>query len=654
MGTYILQGGNRKNTSLILGNTILGDTICKNLEYKSGNTINFVISFSKEDNVEQIQGREIAKEFMQEFMNGFSEDEYHIDMVEHNDTDNLHYHIRIPKVNLFTATQLKLYWHKTDLNYKKAVIDVISNKYNLCTGLDKKAAMPNTTAKQERIDIWRDTFHQQPFDLSKKIGRAEAEDQITKYFSDAIESGVIKSLKNIKRELSSLGFNVCNEGFDRGKDFHYLTIEDENGKIRLKGDLYGKEFYKYGRKDRRETISSNKSFGARSQSNRPSGDEARDTLSKERGKRLQFISTQYKRARENAKKRFKADTNSYAEYFDGREPEEIKDIISRTRQNNNTTELPRRDKYQSKKPKQQIIRNSFKKFNKYPRESRRDSDLYKQISQAREKGYKHFKYTAPRYWYSLRRIIGLYPNLETNRAKKRGNYIRYKRKPTPFLQRTTKILLLAHERRSIQNEIKHRTEKKGKLDDRIRREIKYDYANTAANIQQRVRENRELLYPRDVTTKQDLSIELKSLQKEYSRSKECDRQTATNIATIRGNITKLANKHQQDTIKRIGEHGKEEARIFEERIKQFSGGAKEIKRSGEEYRKYRNNKIGEITNIVKRGDDQVQSTGSKLTQYIRGYFQQCIGKIGEMNLVQFKQKSTQKKEKRIKKSLKPP
>ena len=279
-GKYALQSGNRKNATLIKGNTELGDKICKNLDYKNGNTINFVISFAEEDNVTKAQGREIAIEFMKEFMTGFDEDEYHLDIVEHDDTDNLHYHVRVPKINLLTGTQLKLYYHKADLNYKKAVIDVIAEKYDLCIGLDNKRTIPNATEKIERIEQWRDTFNQRPFDLSKKKGRADAENEITEHFLNAIELDMIDSLEDIKAELSSLGFNICNEGFGRTEGFHYLTIEDESGKIRIKGDIYGKEFYEHSREDRKKTISTNQSFGARSQSDRPSRDEARLSLNK--------------------------------------------------------------------------------------------------------------------------------------------------------------------------------------------------------------------------------------------------------------------------------------------------------------------------------------------------------------------------------------
>lgn len=296
---YVLK--DREKATLILGNVHLGDTIVNSLNYKSGNAVNFVISFSKEDNVSIDQGREIAKEFFDEFMQGFSEDEYHLDIVEHRDTNHLHYHARIPKINLVTNTQLKPYWHKSDLGFKTAVIDKIALKHNLNTGDMKRRLIPNKTVEKiERINNWRDKHKQPKLDFSSKRGRADAEKQINDYISSLIASNLINNLDEVKRELQALGLEVVNAGYDKKNDFNYLTVENESGKIRIKGDIYNERFFRFAKEDRAKAIRDNESPRGRKQSLEAYGEAIEKRYRAELQKRLKFIDRQYGKAREKA------------------------------------------------------------------------------------------------------------------------------------------------------------------------------------------------------------------------------------------------------------------------------------------------------------------------------------------------------------------
>lgn len=296
---YVLK--DREKATLILGNVHLGDTIVNSLNYKSGNAVNFVISFSKEDNVSIDQGREIAKEFFDEFMQGFSEDEYHLDIVEHRDTNHLHYHARIPKINLVTNTQLKPYWHKSDLGFKTAVIDKIALKHNLNTGDMKRRLTPNKTVEKiERINNWRDKHKQPKLDFSSKRGRADAEKQINDYISSLIASNLINNLDEVKRELQALGLEVVNAGYDKKNDFNYLTVENESGKIRIKGDIYNERFFRFTKEDRAKAIRDNESPRGRKQSLEAYGEAIEKRYRAELQKRLKFIDRQYGKAREKA------------------------------------------------------------------------------------------------------------------------------------------------------------------------------------------------------------------------------------------------------------------------------------------------------------------------------------------------------------------
>lgn len=296
---YVLK--DREKATLILGNVHLGDTIVNSLNYKSGNAVNFVVSFSKEDNISIEQGREIVKEFFNEFMQGFNEDEYHLDIVEHRDANHLHYHARIPKINLVTNTQLKPYWHKSDLGFKTAVIDKIALKYNLNTGEIKRRLTPNKTVEKiERISNWRDKHKQPKLDFSSKRGRADAEKQLNDYISSLIASSLINNLDEVKRELQALGLDVVNAGYDKKNDFYYLTVENESGKIRIKGDIYNEQFFGLAKEDRAKAIRDNESPRGRKQGLESFRREIEERYRAELQKRLKFIDRQYGKARKKA------------------------------------------------------------------------------------------------------------------------------------------------------------------------------------------------------------------------------------------------------------------------------------------------------------------------------------------------------------------
>ena len=82
--------------------------------------------------------RAVLDEFEENFMMGFDKDEYHFDAVWHRDTDDDHIHIRIPKINLRTQTQLQLYFDKKDRSRINAIRDYLDVKYQLKSPLDNK------------------------------------------------------------------------------------------------------------------------------------------------------------------------------------------------------------------------------------------------------------------------------------------------------------------------------------------------------------------------------------------------------------------------------------------------------------------------------------------------------------------------------------
>lgn len=317
----------REHALLIHGDTQLGDAICESVSYKSGNYVRFVISFADEDNVTPEQGRVIAKEWFDEYMTGFGEDEYHLDLVEHQNTKQLHYHGRIAKVNLLTSTQLKPYYHKADLSYKIAVNEVIAEKHNLILGTDLQRLVLPPQEKEKRIAKWRKEHSQEPYDLSSKKGRAVAEEEIADFINDLNMQGLVNSLDDVKAELTAMDFTIPNEGYDKNKGFHYITIQRGENKLRLKGDTYGERFYEHSREDRSKAIGDNRSLEARRGSNKRSRAEVVEALRKERSKRLKWIYKQYGGARERAVQRIQEEQRFVRKEFN-KDEEDTPDVSS--------------------------------------------------------------------------------------------------------------------------------------------------------------------------------------------------------------------------------------------------------------------------------------------------------------------------------------
>ena len=310
---YVLGRKNdRVDAKLIAGNPKVGDEIIENLDYKSGNFVRILISFSEEEtqNFSPEETQEITQELLKEYMVGFDEDEYHLDIVEHTDTKKRHYHCRIPKVNLLTNTQLKLYFHRSDLNYKKAVLSKISEKYHLeDTGLFpriKTIVPPRENTKLEQIEKWRAEHKQKPLTLKTKKDRMHTKTELLSFFQDCIVEGQIQNQEQMCLELEEQGFSITKIGFDDVKQFYYITVEKENVKMRLQGEIFNRDFFDSPHPVQVEAIKTNASKRPETPIDRAF--EIDEQLKKEREKRLKWIEKQYgssrKRAREKMKKEF--------------------------------------------------------------------------------------------------------------------------------------------------------------------------------------------------------------------------------------------------------------------------------------------------------------------------------------------------------------
>jgi len=587
-GSYVLD--QRDHATILLGDTHLGDEICKNLDYKSGNSVNFVISFTQEDNISQEKAREATLEFLKSFLYGFNEDEYHLDLVEHNDTDHLHYHARIPKVNLLTNTQLKLYWHKTDIGYKKAVIDDICHKYDLVTGQELKNTIPNPLHKLDQINKWREEHSQESLSLQSPKLRREAEKQLGEYIGQMNTAGLINSLDDVKAEVISMGFDVLNEGYDRGKGFHYLTIGNDSGKVRLKGDIYAGEFYRHSQEDRAERIKSNQSFRTREQELRESGADIKQSLQRERNKRLRFIEKQYGGARSRAYKKYHDKSIKYH-----RGGDEFKDRAVGKEQQHSPI--------QSESHTEADIKGTRININDHGDIWKGDDQEATSYTQKNEYKHSYDPYHDDINIYSRSSNRRISNKTNTNKGLREVGSQRRRRNVIHTNRRDTKF-----------------RDNKGQIDDSIRTEINRAIIEATRSFYQRIREDKLNIsreyeqfedYGRDATKSIRNRIEesTRHIPEQSSRINEYNKTANKDIGTIQKNIIEFINQYKPRTTERIRKQFKQEDDNYQRSISDIDKTIRGVKEDITSF----NERAGELLLKVSSG---VQQLFEKITMII--------------------------------------
>ena len=126
---------------------------------------------------------------------------------------------------------------------------------------------------------------------------------ITQSVLELHQAELLDSFDDMKSFIEEQGVKIIKVGYDKPKDFHYLTIENESGKIRIKGEIYNEEFWCNSRQNREEQISSNKRDSSMGGENERGLDERKGTLYNYNSKRKREIDKQYKPARQRAEKR---------------------------------------------------------------------------------------------------------------------------------------------------------------------------------------------------------------------------------------------------------------------------------------------------------------------------------------------------------------
>lgn len=304
-GEYVLNGTkikprNHDLVKVLKGDVEFGDRITNATAYIQ-NAYSIVISFKGKPNHKIIKSS--LQDFEKYFMHGFEREEYHLDAVLHLDTDDYHVHVRIPKLNLKTGTQLQLYMDKNDRRRVNLIRDYIDLKYNLESPQNNRKLIAQR--KDVCIQKWREEQRTQPCSFSKKRDREQAKQALHSFIKELHDADVIKSIDDIKSNLEMLELKFVRAGHDFQTDTHYLTFENESGKISLKGDLYNAGFWQYCREDRKKQISTNKQFRGTYSRSQSEYERVQTELKKELDKRYAGVTRRYKTARERADKEFK-------------------------------------------------------------------------------------------------------------------------------------------------------------------------------------------------------------------------------------------------------------------------------------------------------------------------------------------------------------
>jgi len=310
-GNYVLYGTKEKprdnsKVELLDGDISLGDYYSKNNKYEDS-YYTVVLGFKGKPSKEVIEGA--YNDFKEHFFKGLSEDEYHIDAVIHYDTDDTHIHARIPKQNLLTNTHLQLYYDKIDRPRKELIQDYISLKYGLEIARETNKEIVREQS-HEYIQKWREEQGvQEPFDFSKKKGKTKAEQQINSYISDLITSNMIEKQEDIKTVLEELDLEVVKFDRDRKKDFAYVTVQNDTGKMRVRGEFYDREFFSYNAEDRRTQIESNQRAKEHTEPNHERFTRVQRELRKANEKRYSRVTELFRTARERANKQINETTS---------------------------------------------------------------------------------------------------------------------------------------------------------------------------------------------------------------------------------------------------------------------------------------------------------------------------------------------------------
>lgn len=297
-GNYVLNGTKNKTrdhtkVEVLSGHIPTGEAITAQGKWTE-NEYTFILGFKGKPPKTAV--REALKIFEEEFFAGFSKDEYHLDAVAHFDTDDTHIHVRAPKMNLLTGTQLQLYYHKKDVSRINAIRDYINVKLDLDVSVNEKPLIAENK-EMERIQKWRNEANRKPFDLTDKKIEREAKIIILNKIKTETENGNIKSFGDLKDLFSEhFGLEIKKIGYDQPKDFYYFSVAKGNGKnMRIQGDFFNPDFWQKPEEARLQQFEENKRTPKQEKIESLAALE--QNLAKHRSRRVEEVTKKYAKAR---------------------------------------------------------------------------------------------------------------------------------------------------------------------------------------------------------------------------------------------------------------------------------------------------------------------------------------------------------------------
>jgi len=235
LSNYLLYGNNnsrdRSKIVVLDGNAKLTDSISKSVKADDKH-FHFIVSANGKKSDEEM--RAIYQDFKKELLHFYSKDEVNLLAVLHQDTENSHIHIQVPKKNLLTDTKLDLYYHKRDMRRFETIRDYLNLKHN--------ETPPSIPSESNPTKNWK----YNPTAIKTKKEKLAFENMLLDNLYD--NRGEFNSHEELMKYIQDdLKIDVKKVGYDYKKDDFYITINhtDTNKSQRVFNPLFNDGKSKY-------------------------------------------------------------------------------------------------------------------------------------------------------------------------------------------------------------------------------------------------------------------------------------------------------------------------------------------------------------------------------------------------------------------------
>lgn len=209
-----------ETAKVLLGDRDITERLIQNsknkLKYRSG-----IISFEEQSPSKEVV-QDVIDNFIKSTFAGLDQEQYNVLMVEHTNTDNYHIHFYIPRVELTSGKSFNPHWHKEDQTRLLKLQDYLNAKHKLSNPYerDKRRTL-------QGID-------------TKAYNRNELKEEINKHIEELVIGQKLQNRDEVVEYFKSSGIDVVRQSK------HFITLDIDNERIRLKGTYYAETFKDYG------------------------------------------------------------------------------------------------------------------------------------------------------------------------------------------------------------------------------------------------------------------------------------------------------------------------------------------------------------------------------------------------------------------------